>query len=108
MATDKPRYSITVDDDLFDAIEDFRFQYRFQTRNDATVALIRMGLEKISENTHEEVNEKVRSFKNPRKPKHVIIDANAAAHGGGLLNAPSPPVDEHHKKVADELEFEGD
>lgn len=40
--------------------------------------------------------------------KHIIIDANLAAYGGGLHKAPSPPVDEHHKKVADELEFEGD
>lgn len=47
MATDKPRYSITVDDELFQRIEDFRFENRFQTRNEATVALIKRGLEAI-------------------------------------------------------------
>ena len=48
MATDKPRYSITVDEDLFKEIEDFRFANRFQTRNQATIELIRLGLEKVN------------------------------------------------------------
>ena len=47
MATEKPRYSITVDNDLFEQIEDFRFSNRFQTRNQATVELIRRGLEDL-------------------------------------------------------------
>lgn len=45
MATDKPRYSITVDDEMFKQIEDFRFEKRYQTRNQATIELIRLGLE---------------------------------------------------------------
>lgn len=48
MATDKPRYSITVDDELFQQIEDFRFNNRFQTRNQATLELIRLGLESFN------------------------------------------------------------
>ena len=44
MATEKPRYSITLDDDLFREVEDFRFEHRYQTRNQATIALIRLGL----------------------------------------------------------------
>lgn len=47
MGTNKPRYSITVDDEMFKKIEDFRFDNRFQTRNQATVELIRLGLEAI-------------------------------------------------------------
>ena len=47
MATDKPRYSITVDDELFQQIVDFRFNNRFQTRNQATLELIRLGLESL-------------------------------------------------------------
>jgi metal-responsive CopG/Arc/MetJ family transcriptional regulator len=49
MATDKPRYSITVDEELFKQIEDFRFENRFQTRNQATIELIRRGLAAIKE-----------------------------------------------------------
>jgi len=44
MATDKPRYTVSVDNDLFQRIEDFRFEHRFQTRSEATVELIRLGL----------------------------------------------------------------
>ena len=47
MATDRPRYTVSVDAELFQKIEDFRFKYRYQTRSDATVELIRRGLEQL-------------------------------------------------------------
>ncbi|WP_415287462.1 ribbon-helix-helix domain-containing protein [Clostridium perfringens] len=49
MATEKPRYSITVDEEMLKEIEDFRFNNRFPNRNQATIELIRLGLEKIKE-----------------------------------------------------------
>ena len=49
MATDKPRYTVSVNKELFQQIEDFRFEHRFQTRSLATVELIKLGLEKIKE-----------------------------------------------------------
>ena len=47
MATKRPRYMISLDDEMFNAIEDFRFEHRFQTRSEATTALIRLGLEQL-------------------------------------------------------------
>lgn len=47
MATKKARYTVSVDDELFQKIEDFRFEKRFQTRSDATAELIRLGLEAL-------------------------------------------------------------
>lgn len=47
MANNKSRYSITVDEELFKEIEDFRFSNRFGTRNQATIELIKKGLESI-------------------------------------------------------------
>ncbi len=47
MATKKPRYMISVDPDMFNLIEDFRFGRRFQTRSEATAELIRLGLEAL-------------------------------------------------------------
>ena len=47
MATDRPRYTVSVDPELFQKIEDFRFEHRFQTRSEATVDLIRLGLEAL-------------------------------------------------------------
>ena len=47
MATDRPRYTVSVDNELFQQIEDFRFEHRFQTRSEATVELLRLGLEAL-------------------------------------------------------------
>lgn len=47
MATDKPRFSITVDEEMLKQIEDYRFEKRFPNRNQATIELIRLGLEKL-------------------------------------------------------------
>lgn len=47
MATDRPRYTVSVDAKMFQQIEDFRFENRFQTRSEATVELIRLGLEAL-------------------------------------------------------------
>lgn len=55
MATTKPRFSITLDSELFDKVDDFRFQNRFQSRSQAAIYLIRKGLEAIE---HEKIKEK--------------------------------------------------
>lgn len=47
MATNKPRYTVSVDNELFSQIEDFRFEHRYQTRSEATAELIRLGLEAL-------------------------------------------------------------
>ena len=47
MATDRPRYTVSVDNELFQQIEDVRFSQRYQTRSEATVELIRLGLEAL-------------------------------------------------------------
>jgi len=47
MATEKQRYTVSVDDELFKQIEDFRFEHRYQTRSEATVELIKLGLKSI-------------------------------------------------------------
>ena len=53
MSTNKPRYTVSVDDEMFKAIEDFRFENRFQTRSEATVELIRLGLEQLKKEQQE-------------------------------------------------------
>ena len=44
MSTDKPRFSITVDDDLMKLIDDFRFENRYNSRSQAVVELLRLGI----------------------------------------------------------------
>ena len=41
MATNKSRYTVSVDKDMFQKIEDFRFELRFQTRSEATVEFLK-------------------------------------------------------------------
>lgn len=47
MPTEKPRFTITVDDELMQRIDDFRFENRFASRSAATIELIRLGIEVI-------------------------------------------------------------
>lgn len=47
MPTEKPRYCITVDEELLKKIDDFRFENRFVSRSAATVELIRLGMEQL-------------------------------------------------------------
>lgn len=47
MSTERPRYTITVTDEMLKAIDDFRFENRYPTRTEATNELIRLGLEAI-------------------------------------------------------------
>ena len=56
MATEKPRYTVSVDDELFQRIEDFRFENRYQTRSQATVELIRLGLDSLKRMQTEQEN----------------------------------------------------
>lgn len=57
MSTKKPRCMITVDDELFQDIEDFRFERRFQNRSEAALYLLQLGLEKIKEEEAKEQEE---------------------------------------------------
>lgn len=44
MPTDKPRFTITMDDDLYRRIEDFKFKHRYKNQTQAVLALIDMGI----------------------------------------------------------------
>ena len=62
MATNRPRYMISVDDELFNKVEDFRFSNRYGTRSEATEALIRLGLEALAQLTPEEQDAKIKEY----------------------------------------------
>ncbi len=59
MSTKKQRYMISVDDDMFNAIEDFRFENRYQTRSQATTELIRLGLKVLEKKDVEDKENKL-------------------------------------------------
>ncbi len=53
MPTDKPRYTITLDAEMLKKIDDFRFEKRFPNRTQATLALIRIGMEALEKQQEE-------------------------------------------------------
>lgn len=47
MPTEKPRYTVIVDEELLKKIDDFRFENRYPSRSAATLELIRLGMEAL-------------------------------------------------------------
>lgn len=47
MSTDRPRYTVSIDDELLKQIEDYQFEHRYKTRSSATVELIRLGIQQL-------------------------------------------------------------
>lgn len=47
MPTEKPRYTVIVDEELLRQIDDFRFENRYPIRSAATLDLIRLGFEAL-------------------------------------------------------------
>lgn len=55
MSTDKPRSSITFDEELFKRLEDYRFENRCKNRSQAVVELVRKGLDDYDKRKNEQV-----------------------------------------------------
>lgn len=48
MPTNKPRFSIAIDDDLLKAVDDYKFENRLKSQNQAINDLVRAGLEELN------------------------------------------------------------
>lgn len=48
MPTEKPRFTVIVDEELLKQIDDFRFENRYPSRSAATLELIRRGIQQIA------------------------------------------------------------
>ncbi len=48
MPTDKPRFSMTVDTETLELIDNFRYENRYPTRSEAIIALVKLGLEAVA------------------------------------------------------------
>ena len=57
MPTNKPRYTVIVDDELLKRIDDFRFENRYPSRSAATIELIRIGIETLKKQKDQQANE---------------------------------------------------
>ena len=57
MPTEKPRFTVIVDEELLKEIDDFRFENRYPSRSAATIDLIRRGIKQLQKDL-----EKVHSY----------------------------------------------
>ena len=57
MPTEKPRFTVIVDDEMFQQIEDFRFENRYPSRSAAALELIRLGIEQIKKERSDKENQ---------------------------------------------------
>ncbi len=54
MPTEKPRYTVIVDEELLKEIDDFRFENRYPSRSAATLELIRRGIDALKKEQRRE------------------------------------------------------
>lgn len=76
--TNKPRFIVTVDDDLFQAIEDFRFENRYQNRNAAVLALLRAGFDALYADDQDgtgETNEEREVYQQENEKNDDVMDS---------------------------------
>jgi metal-responsive CopG/Arc/MetJ family transcriptional regulator len=53
MPTEKPRYTVIVDEELLKRIDDFRFENRYPSRSAATLELIKLGMKQLEKEQKE-------------------------------------------------------
>ena len=54
MATEKPRFSITMDSELLSQVEDYQYKNRFKSQSKAIIDLVRAGLGELPEDLDNE------------------------------------------------------
>lgn len=80
MSTNRPRYTVSVDNELLQVIEDFQFANRYKTRSSATVELIRLGVQWLLEGRPE-------LAQSPAPDDHTLIEAYRALNDEGKEKA---------------------
>ena len=47
MATEKPRFSVTIDEETLDQVDEYKYKNKISTQSKAIVQLVRMGLQEM-------------------------------------------------------------
>nr|DAI64272.1 MAG TPA: PUTATIVE NICKEL-RESPONSIVE REGULATOR FACTOR, TRANSCRIPTION REGULATION, RHH [Caudoviricetes sp.] len=55
MPTSKPRFSVAIDDDLLKSVDDYKFENRLKSQNQAINELVRAGLEELRKRDSESI-----------------------------------------------------
>ena len=111
MPTDKPRYTIIVDEELLKEIDDFRFENRYPSRSAATLELIRLGIAKLKEEAAEHAKQKKLSSNYTETAEEILptveeaereyIKKISCSARKKILSATNTTKDDAIKKICD-------
>jgi hypothetical protein len=51
VSTNKPRFSVTLSDEVYKAVDDYKFEHRFKNQTQAVAALVELGLREVYGNS---------------------------------------------------------
>lgn len=109
MATDKQRFSITVDDDLYKKIEDFRFDRRIKSQSKAVNMLMEIGFKALS-NNEVNIGPSISTFEQNILQKYNYLDAHGKDMVETVLNkeyercaATADPSDKRASEILEEI-----
>ena len=83
MATEKPRFSITMDSELLSQVEDYQYKNRFKSQSKAIIDLVRAGLGELPEDLD---NEKAPLYSSEAMEVAKTFD-QLDGHGRGAVKA---------------------
>ena len=76
MATEKPRFTITMDEELLSEVDNFKFEHRIKNQSKAIVELVKMGMEALATQDTESIN----SLKKASDAELPTSEANENPH----------------------------
>lgn len=85
MPTQKPRFSIAIDDDLLKAVDDYKFDNRIKSQNQAINDLVRAGLGELSRMETEAIkkaSEAEMTASEAKENPHIQMFANVLLKAG--------------------------
>lgn len=88
MPTQKPRFSVAIDDDLLKSVDDYKFENRIKSQNQAINDLVRAGLKELNEKGLAEIKKASESAEAETKAvRESTVEAFRDVLGrAGLLN----------------------
>lgn len=102
MSTDRPRYTVSVDDELLKQIEDYQFEHRYKTRSSATVELIRLGIQQLMQEQPEITQTPTPALSLTDDEQQLIDDYRSLnAQGQEYIRQTMYMAKQTHKKMPD-------
>lgn len=100
MPTEKPRFTITMDENLFEQIENFKYNGRYKNQTKAVTALIEKGLEVLS-SRDPEVAEAIKNSPSAADATPEVNKKNAPLYSSEAerLAQDYDSLDDHGKRI---------